>query len=221
MGDITLRIDGKDVTARDGMTLLAAARDAGVTIPTLCHHDALEPFGGCRLCIVEVEQRGWAQIVVACVYQASDGLVVRTRSEQIDRLRKSIIELLMAHAPESPQLVALASEYGAQGGRFPREPDFCIHCGLCVRYCAEVKKKDAVGFIDRGVRKEIAFVPEIAARECDACKECFPLCPTSYAQATYVLTAALAFPPAQSHEGPVTQPACDHRSSPRSERRHL
>jgi NADH dehydrogenase/NADH:ubiquinone oxidoreductase subunit G len=176
------------------MTLLDAAREAGVRIPTLCHHEALEPFGACRLCIVEIEQRGWAQIVVACVYPAADKLVVRTRSEKIDRLRRTTIELLMAHAPDSPQLVALAAEYGARADRFRQEAAFCIHCGLCVRYCAEVKKKHAVGFIDRGVRKEIAFVPEIAASECDACKECFPLCPTSYAQAAYVLTGALAFP---------------------------
>ena len=74
---------------------------------------------------------------------------------------------------------------------------FCIHCGLCVRYCAEVKGKHAVGFIDRGVRREISFLPEIAARECPDCKECFPLCPTSYLQAAFVLVEALAFPPSR------------------------
>ena len=67
----------------------------------------------------------------------------------------------------------------------------CIHCGLCVRYCAEVKKLNAVGFIDRGIRKEICFIPEIAARECKSCMECFPLCPTSYLQAAFVLVEAL------------------------------
>lgn len=193
MGDFGMQIDGKECRAREGMTVLDVAREAGVRIPTLCHHEALEPFGGCRLCIVEIEARGGAQIVVACVYPAADALRVRTRSEQIDRLRRTIVELLMAHAPEAPQLLELAREYGADRGRFDREANFCIHCGLCVRYCAEVKKHEAVGFIDRGVRKEIAFVPEIAERECDACKECFPLCPTSYLQAAYVLTSALAF----------------------------
>ncbi len=194
MGDFGMQIDGKEVRAHEGMTVLEAARAAGVGIPTLCHHEVLEPFGGCRLCIVEVEARGSAQIVVACVYPAADALSVRTRSEKIDRLRKIIVELLLAHAPEAPQLLELAREYGAERGRFGREADFCIHCGLCVRYCAEVKKLDAVGFIGRGIRKEIAFVPEIAQKECEGCKECFPLCPTSYAQATYVLTRALAFP---------------------------
>jgi bidirectional [NiFe] hydrogenase diaphorase subunit len=191
MSDFTMQIDGKTVRFRDGMTVLDAAREAGVNIPTICHDRRLEPFGGCRLCIVEVEARGRTQVVVSCVYPATADLRVRTRSPKIDKLRKTIVELLMAHAPDSPPLLELAREYGANRNRFPKEPDFCIHCGLCVRYCAEVKGHCAVGFIDRGVRKEIAFLPDIAANECDGCKECFPLCPTSYLQAAYVLTTAL------------------------------
>jgi bidirectional [NiFe] hydrogenase diaphorase subunit len=192
MSDLTLQIDGKEVPATDGMTLLEAARAAGISIPTLCLHETLEPYGGCRLCIVEVEVRGWTQLVVSCVYPAKDGLIVRTRSDKIDRIRKTILELLLAHAPDSPPLQELAAEYGANKDRFEKETSFCIHCGLCVRYCAEVKQKHAIGFIDRGVAKEIAFLPEIAARECNDCKECFPLCPTSYLQAAFVLVEALA-----------------------------
>ncbi len=195
MSEITLKIDGKEVKAEEGMTVLEAARSAGIRIPTLCHHDKLEPFGACRLCIVEVEERGRKKLVVACVFLAAEGLVVTTRSEKIDRIRKMIIELLLAHAPDSFQLRQLAEEYGADRNRFEKEASFCIHCGLCVRYCAEVKQKYAIGFIDRGIRKEISFIPEIAAKECPDCKECFPLCPTSYLQAAFVLTESLAFPP--------------------------
>jgi NADH dehydrogenase/NADH:ubiquinone oxidoreductase subunit G len=194
MSLVRMQIDGREVEAADGTTLLEAAQQAGISIPTLCHHEALEPFGGCRLCIVEVEVRGWAKPVVACVYPVEDGLIVRTRTEQIDRLRKTILELQLAHAPHSPLLQELAEEYGAVSDRFDHEASFCIHCGLCVRYCAEVKKLDAVGFVDRGVNKEISFLPEIAAKECNDCKECFPLCPTSYLQAAFVLVEALAFP---------------------------
>ncbi len=194
MSNLILEIDGNEVDATKGMTILEAARQAGIHIPTLCHHEKLEPFGGCRMCIVEVENRGRTKLVVSCVYLVEAGLVVRTRSEKIDRIRKTILELLMAHAPDSPQLVDLAKEYGANKDQFEKEASFCIHCGLCVRYCAEVKKKNAVGFVDRGVRKEISFVPDIAARECNDCKECFPLCPTSYLQAAFVLTESLAFP---------------------------
>lgn len=195
---IPLQIDGKEVKAKQGTTILEAAQSAGISIPTLCHHDKLEPYGGCRLCIVEVDVRGWTKLVVSCVYLVEEDLVVRTRSEQINRIRKTILELLLAHAPDSPQLQVLANEYGAEKDRFEKEASFCIHCGLCVRYCAEVKKENAVGFVERGIQKEISFIPEIASKVCDDCKECFPLCPTSYLQAAYVLTEALAFPSSSS-----------------------
>lgn len=194
MSDILMQIDGQEVKAREGMTVLEAARSAGIAIPTLCYHEKLEPFGGCRLCLVEVESRGWTRLVVSCVYPAEKDLLVRTRSEKVDRIRKMIIELLLAHAPDAFELLDLAKEYGADRDRFEKEASFCIHCGLCVRYCAEVKKAHAVGFVDRGIRKEISFIPEIAARECWNCKECFPLCPTEALQAAYVLVEALAFP---------------------------
>ena len=194
MSEILLQIDGIEVKATKGMTLLEAAQRVGISIPTLCHHEKLEPFGGCRLCIVEVEDRGWTKLVVSCVYPVENNLIVRTWSEKVDRIRKMIIELLMAHAPDSFQLLEYAKEYGADRNRFEKEASFCIHCGLCVRYCAEVKKKNAIGFVDRGIRKEISFVPQIAAKECWDCKECFPLCPTSALQAAYVLTKALTAP---------------------------
>ena len=191
MTDLHMQIDGRDVAAAAGTTILEAARAAGISVPTLCLHEALEPFGGCRLCLVEIEVRGWTRLVVSCVYPAEADLIVRTRSDKIDRMRKTILELLLAHAPDSPLLRAMAAEYGADKDRFESEASFCIHCGLCVRYCAEVKQKHAVGFIDRGIRKEICFLPEIAAQECEACMECFPLCPTSYLQAAYVLVESL------------------------------
>ena len=194
MSEILLQIDGKEVRAKQGMTLLEAAQEVGISIPTLCHHEKLEPYGGCRLCTVEVESRGWTRLVVACVYPVEKNLVVRTRSEKVDRIRKMILQLLLAHAPDAFDLQDLAQEYGADKDRFEKEASFCIHCGLCVRYCAEVKKKNAVGFVDRGIRKEISFIPEIASKECWSCKECFPLCPTEALQAAFVLTKALAFP---------------------------
>lgn len=194
MSEIHMMIDGKQVKAAEGMTILEAAREAGIPIPTLCHHEQLAPFGGCRLCIVEAEAQGRTSLVASCVHQAEDDLIIITRSQKIDRLRKVILELLLAHAPDSPRLQELAAEYGADRDRFEQEASFCVHCGLCVRYCAEVKQLHAVGFIDRGIRKEISFLPEIAAEECNDCKECFPICPTSYLQAAFVLVESLAFP---------------------------
>ena len=145
-----------------------------------------------------MEVRGRTKLVASCVYLVEENLFVRTRSEKIDRIRKMILELLLAHAPDSPQLLDLAQEYGADKDRFEKETSFCVHCGLCVRYCAEVKKKNAVGFVDRGIRKEISFIPKIAAKECRNCKECFSLCPTSALQAAFVLTEALFSPPRSS-----------------------
>ena len=201
MSDILLQIDGREVAATEGMTVLEAARIAGIDIPTLCHHEKLEPFGGCRICIVEIEISGWTKLVVSCVYPAAENLIVRTRTDKVDRIRKTILELLLAHAPDSFDLQELAQEYGADKNRFEKEASFCIHCGLCVRYCAEVKKKNAVGFIDRGISKEISFIPEIATKACYDCKECFQLCPTAYLQAVYVLTEGLTAP------SPSTEPA--------------
>ena len=205
MSEILLKIDDKDVKATAGMTVLQAAQQAGIHIPTLCHHEKLEAFGGCRLCIVEVEVRGWTNYVVSCLYPVAKDIVVRTRSENIDKIRKVLVEELMAHAPDAPELVRLAEIYGADRDRFERAESFCIVCGLCVRYCNEVKQKNAVGFIDNGALREISFIPEIAKDECWACQECFTICPTSYAQAAYLLTEALAFP-GQRKEPVLAQP---------------
>ena len=198
MSEILLRIDGKEVGAAEGMTVLEAAQGAGIAIPTLCHHEGLAPFGGCRICVVEAELRGQKRLVASCTHPVEKDLVVRTRSEKVDRIRRSLLELLLAHAPDSPKLRELAREYGADRDRFEKDASFCLHCGLCVRYCAEVKKKNAIGFVGRGIKKEISFVPQVAAKECNGCKECFPLCPTSYLQAAFVLVENLAFPPASS-----------------------
>jgi len=192
MSEILLQIDGKQIQAQAGMTVLEAATSAGIAIPTLCHHEKLEPFGGCRICIVNVEIRGWSKLVVSCVYPVEQDLVVSTRSEKIDKTRRVILELLLAHAPNSIPLLDLAQEYGADRDRFTKQASFCINCGLCVRYCMEVKKKNAVGFVDRGAAREISFIPEIAVTECWDCKECFPLCPTSALQAAYVLMKAMS-----------------------------
>jgi bidirectional [NiFe] hydrogenase diaphorase subunit len=191
MTEILLQIDGREVKAEQGMTVLQAAQSVGINIPTLCHHEKLAPYGACRMCVVEVDARGRKSLAAACVYPAEQNLVVKTRSEKVDKTRKMILELLLAHAPDAPALQDLAQEYGADKNRFEKEPSFCVLCGLCVRYCTEVKKKNAIGFFDRGSRREISFIPEIAAEECWNCKECFPLCPTSYLQAAYHLTEAL------------------------------
>lgn len=192
MSEVSLKIDGKEVKIEEGKVVLDAARKAGVYIPTLCQDDRLEAYGACRVCTVEVEMRGRTSLVASCCYPVEPGLIVRTRSERVDRIRKTLVELMLARAPDVPALLDLAKEYGADKNRFEKVPSFCILCGLCVRYCAEVKKANAIGFVERGVKREVAFVPEIASKECWNCRECFSLCPTEYLQATFVLTEALS-----------------------------
>ena len=192
MSENSLQIDGREIAASEDMTILEAARSAGISIPTVCHHEKLAPFGGCRLCMVEAEAVGRTNLVAACKYPVQQDLVVTTRSAQIDKIRKVLTEQLLAYAPESEVLQNLAREYRADENRFAKEPSFCILCGLCVRYCAEIKQKNAVCFMGRGPSQEISFVPEIAAIECLDCKECFPLCPTSALQAAFVLMRSLS-----------------------------
>ena len=194
MSEIIIQIDGQEVKAAEEMTVLEAAKSVGINIPTLCYAENLEPYGACRLCMVEVGEGSRAKLVVSCVYPVEPGLVVKTRSEKVDRIRKMILQLLLSHAPDAFDLQDLAKEYGAGKDVFPKEPSFCIHCGLCVRYCNEIKQKQAIGFVNRGTEREISFIPEIAAKECWDCKECFPLCPTEALQAAYVLARAMAFP---------------------------
>jgi NADH dehydrogenase/NADH:ubiquinone oxidoreductase subunit G len=104
MSEILLQIDGREVKAREGMTILEAAQSVGISIPTLCHHEKLDPYGACRICTVEVETGGRINLFAACIYPVAQDLVVRTRSEKIDKTRKMLLELMLAHAPDAPDL---------------------------------------------------------------------------------------------------------------------
>jgi bidirectional [NiFe] hydrogenase diaphorase subunit len=196
MGEVTLIINDTEAKADKGMTILQAARSIGIDIPTLCSHEKLAPYGACRLCTVEIIRGQQSQLVASCVHPVEDGLIVNTESETVIRGRKMLLALLWAHAPGVQALRKYGIKYGiteVQAGidygiipgvstartKFDIEPTFCVLCGLCVRYCAEVKKKNAIGFIGRGTEREVVFLPEIASEECPNCgEECYPLCPT-------------------------------------------
>lgn len=196
MSQVTLAVDDVEVKADRGMTILQAARSAGIDVPTLCSHQELAPYGACRLCTVEITKGQQSQLVASCVCPVEDGLSVNTESEPVIRGRKMLLELLWARAPGVQALrkygikygIAEANagtEYGVMPGisatetKFDIEPTFCVLCGLCVRYCAEVKNKNAIGFIGRGTEREVVFFPEIASEECPSCgEECYPFCPT-------------------------------------------
>lgn len=189
MSEITLTIDGREVCTREGATILEAAGEAGIDIPTLCNHPDLAPTGACRLCTVEVTTKsGRSRLVASCAYEAEPGLEVQTESPAVIKGRKMILELLLAKSPGVEILREYGKRYGVEADRFEQEPNYCILCGLCVRYCAEVKCAHAIGFVGRGVDRQVMFIPEIAAKECATCGECFRLCPTGVLPSNYGLT---------------------------------
>ncbi|MDQ1279299.1 MAG: bidirectional [NiFe] hydrogenase diaphorase subunit, partial [Thermoproteota archaeon] len=147
---VTLEIDGKTVEAEEEATVLKAAEDAGIKIPTLCYDKQMEPYGACRLCIVEVTRNNRKRTVVSCTYPVEEGIKVETNSDKIRKLRKTLIEEMIPLSPTSGPLNSLAEEYGADKKRFKGEASDCVLCGLCVRYCASVNKTPAVTFVGRG-----------------------------------------------------------------------
>jgi NADH dehydrogenase/NADH:ubiquinone oxidoreductase subunit G len=176
MKTVRLNIDGKDVEAKEGMTVLEAAREVGIEIPTLCYHEKLAPYGACRLCTVEITRNNRSRLVTSCVYNVEDGLVVKTNTPEVQNIRKMLLELMLASAPI---LSEFAKEYGVDTPRFTADVTQCILCGLCVRYCAEVKGANAITFVGRGVDRRIAFVDEVVSTGvCMDCRECFEVCPT-------------------------------------------
>ena len=174
---VTLTINDREVRAKGGMTILEAARDAGIHIPTLCYHEKLAPYSACRLCTVEISRNGRMQLVTACVYPAEDGLIVQTESPQVTKIRKMLLELMLASSP-AKTIQDLAHQYGVAKPRFEADKTNCILCGLCVRYCNEIKQANAIGFVGRGTERRVVFFPEIASTVCASCRECFSLCPT-------------------------------------------
>ena len=187
MSEVTLTINDKKVKAKEGMTILEAAQSVGIDIPTLCHHEKLAPYGACRLCTVEIVRGKRSRLVASCVYTVEDALIVKTESEPVIKIRKMLLELMWARAPGVPAIRDYGIKYGIDRTKFDAEPNFCILCGLCVRYCAEVKKKSAIGFIGRGTEREVMFFPEIADKECPKCGECYSICPTGVLPSNYAL----------------------------------
>jgi formate dehydrogenase alpha subunit len=197
---INLTINGKKITAAKGETILQAALKNNIYIPNLCYDKRLRPYGGCRLCIVEVE--GQARLFAACSSPAEEGMVIITDTPKLRKLRQTVIELLLVHHPlDCPEcdkagecdLQNIAYECGKPEARFLRHrkeasPDIrgplieltsrrCILCGKCVRICAEHQGRAALGLIGRGFPTVVqpAF-GEIL--ECDYCGQCLDICPT-------------------------------------------
>ncbi|MBE9568986.1 MAG: (2Fe-2S)-binding protein, partial [Proteobacteria bacterium] len=112
MKEITLKIDGRELKAHEGMTILEVAQEAGIKIPTLCYHKAVSPSGACRLCTVEIVGSGKSRLVTACTYPVEQGIVVKTNSAKVKKTRKMLLELLLARCPNVKIIQQLARDYG-------------------------------------------------------------------------------------------------------------
>lgn len=202
----TLTMDGQEVTFQAGETLYEVSRRLDRDVPTLCFDDRLEPFGGCRLCVVEVE--GGRGPVASCTTLAAPGMVVRTHTPALEKHRTTLVELVVSENPKdatidplrglaSQELTALASRYGVTGERFEgarsgtthpgddnpfilRDYDHCISCYRCVRVCAEQEGDHAISVMNRGFATQITteFDGLLESSDCTFCGQCIQTCPT-------------------------------------------
>ena len=177
---IHLTIDDQLVETPEDRTLLETCREHGIHIPTLCYHPALQPYGGCRLCVVEVSQPGRkSRLVASCVYPCEEGTVVKTKSEMVVRSRRMTAELILAGSYNTPEMLALGEELDVKEVRFKLpEENACVLCGLCVRACNEIVGVSAISVIQRGIAKKVATPFQVTSSRCIGCGTCVMICPT-------------------------------------------
>jgi len=196
---INLLIDDKPVQVAEGTTILKAAEQVGIDIPTICFHDFCTSNALCRICVVEVT--GSRTLVASCVAKAAEGMKVYTQTERVRLARRSILEMLAATVDlsEAPDILAFIEEYGADVQRFPqperREPPLiddnpmyirdyakCILCWRCVQVCAaDAQYTYAINFSNRGFQTSIGtfYNKPMPETTCVFCGQCVGVCPTS------------------------------------------
>ena len=199
-----IEIDGVEVAFTEGETILEVAQRHQTEIPTLCYDPRLEPFGGCRLCIVELE--GARNPVASCTTKATPGMVVRTATDTIEAYRKTLLEMVISENREvdvSPlrgyaagELADLRDKYAINGTRMTgaksgtrktdenpfilRDYELCISCYRCVRVCAEQEGDHAINIMNRGFHTQITteFDGLLKDSACTFCGQCIQTCPT-------------------------------------------
>lgn len=200
--EITLVINTREITVPEGATVLEAARQAGIYIPTLCYDPELTPWGGCRLCIVEI--RGFKNLPASCITPVRQGMVVETESPAVRHARRTMLELLLANHPEDClacertgdcTLQDMAYHYGVRRTSFSgkrrnysledgnpfivRDMNKCVLCGLCVRVCNEITGLSVIDFANRGFNTKVTPAMDLPLEKSDCvfCGNCVAVCP--------------------------------------------
>ncbi len=202
MSTVSLTIDGQTVEVEADSTILEAAQEVGIELPTLCYHPDLTEYGSCRVCVVEDEESG--DLLASCVTPVNDGMEIKTNSAKARHARRTNVELLLANHPNecltcdqngSCELQDIAYELGVTeisfsgettdyekdevGPALKRDPNKCILCGRCVRVCEEVQGVSALEFTDRGFQAVVQTAFDIPQRDmCANCGQCATVCPT-------------------------------------------
>jgi len=183
---VKFTINGEPVEAQSGQSVLDVARRYGFEIPSLCHHEAVTPYGACRLCLVEIAKGRRRKLTTSCNYEVLEGIEVITGSPAIRQHRAMVLELILAEAPDAEPVRELAKRYGVVISRFKTTravagegPRDCILCGLCARVCTEVVKADALAFNGRGDKRGVGTPYSEASAPCIGCASCASVCPTN------------------------------------------
>lgn len=224
---VLLTIDGRTADVPRGTTVLNAARQMGVSIPTLCNYRGLSPYGACRVCLVEIERpsplheranarpRG-RQMVASCSHPVEDNLVVHTETETVKESRQTILELLLAQAPESSELAEFAAKLGVKSTPFePQTGNKCILCGLCTRTCNELMGRGAINLFGRGTSREVRTAYKEPTDQCQACGACAFVCPTGAIDLS-TITSRRVKPHLTSHDMYLTARPCIDMAHPQS-----
>ena len=200
---VTLKIDGLEVTVPEGTMILKAAKDNGIEIPTLCALDGLSPYGGCRLCLVEIT--GSPKLFPACITPVSSGMEVTTQSEKLKEYRKITVQLLLAErthicavcvANDHCELQSIANQLGVDHTMFERNftkeeidstHDFlvidrnrCILCTRCIRVCDEIEGVHTLDLRLRGKDAQVIMDLDntwVNSCSCTSCRKCAKVCP--------------------------------------------
>jgi aldehyde:ferredoxin oxidoreductase len=186
---VKIEIDGKSIEVEKDTTILEAAKQLDVYIPALCHSDLVEPYGVCRLCMVEVDDGRRKRMVTSCNFPVRKPMKVKTKSEKVLTHRHVVLEMMLSRWPEVKVIKDLASFAGIEKPRFKHpdvdfNPNACILCGLCVRICSQGIWEDIISFSGRGNQREVKMPWDEVLPQCLGCGACADICPTGAIQMT-------------------------------------